>query len=109
MMLFTTIDYLFKATRYGSWGIGILGVIASAILVFANLSLGGASALLFIATLLVSIAVVLLLAPHKLVSERIADKKRYIISGTCLGIAIAVGGLVYLTNGGFPEVNLLFV
>jgi len=109
MMLLKTIDYLLKATRYGSWAIGLLGIVVSAVLVFANLSLGIFSALLFVATLLVSIAVSLLLAPSKIVSDKIADKKRYIISGTCLGIAIAVGGVVYLINGGFPEINLLFI
>ena len=108
-MLFKTIDYLFKATRYGSWGIGLLGTVASVILVFANLSLGGASALLFVATLLVSLAVSLLLAPHKLVADRIEDKKRFIVSSVCLGLAIMLGGLVYLSNGGFPEINLLVI
>ena len=108
MMLLKTIDYLLKATRYGSWVIGLLGIVISAVLAFANLSLGLSSTVLFVATLLVSIAVSLLLAPGKIVSGKIADKKRYIISGTCLSIALAIGGIVYLINGGFPEINLLF-
>jgi len=109
MMLFKTIDYLLKATRYGSWGIGLLGIGASVILLFANLSVSASSALLFVATLLVSIAVSLLLAPSKLISGKMEDKRKFGVSGACLGVALVIAGAVYLTNGAFPEVNLLFI
>lgn len=109
MKLFETIDYLFVGTRYGCWAIGILGIAASLVLAVANLGMGFGAVFIFVSTLLLSIALTLLLAPRKLFEKRLSSKKRYIISGVCLAIALVVTGIVYFTSGGFPELNLLFI
>ena len=63
-------------TKYLAWAIGLIGIVDSVILFFANLSMGFASAMLFIAALLLSVAIM---------------------------------GITYFANGGFPALNLLFV
>ena len=37
MKLFDSIDGLFSATRYLVWGLGVLGIIGSAVLIFVNI------------------------------------------------------------------------
>lgn len=109
MKLFKVIDYLFVGIRYLCWGIGVIGIIASLILIVSNLGLGLAACLLFVSTLLVSIAVTLLLAPSFLLANRLSNKMKYSISAACLIIALVVTGIIYFTNGGFPAINLLFI
>lgn len=110
MKLFDTVDGLLVGTRYLAWGIGLVGIIGSVILFFANLPLGIASAATSLAALLLSVSVTLLLFPKKLTErnlEKLAGTKRYIIGAAALVMAVAVMGIVYLTNGGFPALNLL--
>lgn len=109
MGLIKTIDGLLIGTKYLAWGIGLIGMIGSVVLFFANLSLGFASAAVFIAAFLLSVAVTLLLLPKQLVKGIFAGKARYIIGGVSLVIAVAVMGVVYASCGGFPALNLLFV
>ncbi|MGN0313762.1 MAG: hypothetical protein ACI4EG_03105 [Fusicatenibacter sp.] len=61
--MFESIDGLLAGTKYLVWAIGLVGIVGSVILFFVNLSLGFSSAMFFFATLLLSIAVVLLLLP----------------------------------------------
>lgn len=109
MKLFKVIDYLFVGIRYLCWGIGVLGIIASLILMCANFSLGMGACLLFASTLLVSIAVTLLLAPRFLLANRLSNKMKFSISAASLLVALVVTGIIYFTNGGFPTINLLFI
>lgn len=109
MGLFKTIDGLLIGTKYLAWGIGLIGMIGSVVLFFANLSLGFASAAVFIAAFLLSVAVTLLLLPKQLVKGICTGKARYIIGGVALIIAVAVMGIVYASCEGFPALNLLFV
>lgn len=57
------IDGIFKCTRYGVWEIAVLGILASALMIFVNIGLGFGSVMISVALLLVSIAVTMLLMP----------------------------------------------
>lgn len=109
MGLFKIIDGLLVGTKYLAWGIGLIGMIGSVVLFFTNLSLGFASAAVFIASFFLCAAVTLLLLPEQLVKGIFAGKARYIIGGVALVIAAAGMGIVYAVCGGFPALNLLFV
>ena len=109
MQLFKTIDGLLVGTKYLAWAIGLIGIVGSVILFFANLSMGFASAMVFIAALLLSIAVTLLLLPKQLAKGKLGSNKRFVIGAVALILAVAVIGITYFANGGFPALNLLFV
>lgn len=109
MKIFEVIDYLFVGIRYGSWGIGLLGIVASIVLAIANVGMGFSAVILFVATLLLSIAISLLLAPQKWMAKKLSNKKKYTISAVCLIGAVLIAGITFLTNSGFPELNLLFI
>ena len=109
MGLFKCINGLLKGTKYLAWGIGVVGIIISVVLFFANIPLGFASAAVFIATFFLAIAVSLLLLPGKLAKGILSGKFRYILGSVALVIALVVIAVVYFSNGGFPELDLLFV
>lgn len=112
MKLFDTVDGLLAGTKYLAWGIGLVGIAGSVVLFFANIPLGAASSVTFLATLLLSVSVTLLLLPKKLTEgkfDKLSGTKRYIIGAAALVAAAAVMGGVYLTNGGFPALNLLVI
>lgn len=109
MGLFKIIDNLLVGAKYLAWAIGLVGIIGSVVLFFANLSLGFVSAAVFIAAFLLSIAVTLLLLPKQLAKGFLSGKGKYIIGGIALVVATAVMGIVYAVCGGFPALNLLFV
>ncbi|MGM9602713.1 MAG: hypothetical protein ACI3W5_14165 [Faecousia sp.] len=109
MKLFESIDGLLVGTKYLAWAIGLVGIVGSVILFFANLSMGFASAMVFIAALLLSVAVTLLLLPKKLAKGKLASNKRIVIGSVALALAVAIMGITYFSNGGFPALNLLFV
>ena len=108
MGLFKLIDGLLIGTKYLAWGIGVAGIIGSIVLFFANISLGFASAAVFIAALFLSIAVTLLLWPKQIAKGIFAGKVKYIIGAIAFVIAVVVIAIVYFSNGGFPALNLLF-
>lgn len=108
MKLFESIDGLLVGTRYLAWGIGVLGVIGSVILFIANVPLGIGAAAVFVASFFLAVAVSLLLLPKQLAKGKLESNKKYIVGAVSLVIAIAVMGIVYLSNGGFPAVNLIF-
>jgi hypothetical protein len=105
MKLFDIIDGLFFGSKYLVWGLSLLGILGSLILLFINISLGFASAAVFIATFFLALGVTILLLPKKLVQVN----KRYIIGAISLAIALGVIGVVYVTNGGFPQIDLIFI
>lgn len=110
MMLFKTIDYLLVGTRYLGWGIALAGIVLSVVLFFANLSLGIASALTFVAAFLLCVGVTLLLLPRTLAKGPLAKvKKRNTVGGIALVLAAAIMGIVYFSIGDFPPLNLLFI
>jgi len=109
MKLFESIDGLLVGTRYLAWGIGVLGVIGSIILFIVNVPLGIGTAAVFIASFFLAVAVALLLLPKQLAKGKLKSNKKYIVGVVSLVIAIVVMGIVYLSNGGFPAVNLIFV
>lgn len=108
MGLFKTIDGLLAGTKHLVWGIAVVGIIGSIILFFTNISLGFTSAAVFCATLLLSIGVTLLLLPQVLAKKMPEGRERYIIGTAAVVIAAAVMGIIYLSAGGFPAVNLIF-
>ncbi|MGN0483747.1 MAG: hypothetical protein ACI4HI_09370 [Lachnospiraceae bacterium] len=108
MKLFECIDGLLVGTKYLAWAIAVVGIFGSLVLFFANLSLGVGSAAVFAASFLLAIGVTLLLLPKKLGKEKMSGKKN-IFGGVSLVLAAAVMGIIYLANGGFPELNLLFL
>lgn len=110
MMLFDMIDALFIGTRYLSWGIAFLGIVLSVILFFVNLSLGLASAMVFVAAFLLAVAVTLLLLPRTLARGVLENaKRRAVVGAVALILALAIMGIVYLIAGGFPALNLIFI
>lgn len=110
MKLFETINALFIGTRYLSWGIAVAGIVGSVILFFMNLSLGMASALVFVAAFLLALGVTLLLLPMSLAKGILSNnKKRSMAGGVALFLAVIIMGITYFAVGGFPELNLLFI
>lgn len=79
------------------------------ILFFANLSMGFASAMVFLATLLLSVALATLLLPKRLAKGMLAGRKRIVIGSIALILAVVVMGVIFFANGGFPALNLLFI
>ena len=108
MGLFKTIDGLLVGARYLAWGIGAVGIVASVVLFFANVSLGFASATVFVAALLLAVAVALLLWPKQLAKGPLEGRGKYVVGSVALAVAVLVAAVVYFVNGGFPELNLLF-
>lgn len=109
MGLFKTVDGLLVGAKYLVWGLSVLGIVGSVVLFFANMGLGLGAAAVFIATLFLSIALTLLLLPKQLAKGPLEGNKRYVIGAVAAVIALAVMGIVYWMNGGFPAVNLIFV
>lgn len=110
MKLFETIDGLLTGTKYLAWVIALVGMVGSVILFFVNLSLGFASAMVFAAALLLSIAVTLMLLPEKFAKGKLADqRKRMSVGCVLLVLAAAVMGVIYFSCGGFPALNLIFI
>ena len=87
-MLLRCIDGLLVGTRYLAWGLGVLGVVVSATLFCLNLPLGAASALVWIAALLLAVGVTLTLLPAALVRGKLAGKLRWAVG--CGALAAAV-------------------
>ena len=112
MKLFNTIDGLLVGTRYLAWGMGLVGIAGSVILLFVNIPMGMAAAATFLAALFFSVSVTLLLLPKRFTEgepENTGGHKRSMIGAAALVAAIAVMGVIYLINGGFPVLNLLFM
>ena len=112
-MLLTIIDSLFIATRYLVWMLGVLGMFISVILALVNVSNGINAVMLFIATLLLSIAITLLLIPNQLLNKKfipvIIKEKRFTISIVLLVVALGLSAFVYFIGNGFPVINLIFI
>ena len=109
MLLLKTIDGLFAGTRYGVWVLSVLGLAGSIILTFVNLSVGAAAFFICIASFLLSMALTLGLLPSALVKNDFLKKKRFLAAGIALSLAIVITGIAYFTQGGFPDMNLLFM
>lgn len=109
MKLFESIDAILTATRYLVWGIGLIGVPASAALALVNLPLGMPSFLIFASTLFLSAAIVFLLVPKRLSEGILGSPFRLVAGGIALLAAILIMGSVYYTLGGFPVLDLVFI
>lgn len=109
MKLFESINVIFVATHYLVWGLGLLGIPASAALALINLPLGIPSSLTFVATFFLSVAIVLLLVPKKLSCGILGSAIRFVVGGIALLAAVLIMGSVYFALGGFPALNLVFV
>jgi len=113
MMIFKTIDGLFKGMKIGVLALAVAGIFGSVGLLFMNISLGLASTSVFLATLIGSASLVLILAPEGLLKRFIKKdnivNKRYFISSVVLVIAFAIVGFVYFNVGGFPALNIPFL
>ncbi|MFV0394606.1 MAG: hypothetical protein ACK5LC_09455 [Coprobacillaceae bacterium] len=112
MMIFKTIYGLFKGTRYGVLGLSLLGIIGSIILLCMNITLGVASTSIFLASLIGSAGLLLLLLPelivHKLMKLEMIMDRRYLIGAVLLVVAFTIVGLIYVSTGGFPTLNIPF-
>ena len=110
MKLFDAIGGLLASTKYLAWAIAMVGIVGSVILFFVNLPLGIASAMVFAAALLLSVAVTVMLLPEKLAKGKLADqRKRMVVGGVLLVLATIIMGITYFACGGFPVLNLLFI
>lgn len=109
MKLFKSIDGLLVGTKYLAWAIALVGILGSVVLFVANLSLGMGSAIVFLASFLLAVGVTLLLLPQKLTKGKLEGNKKNIVGAVSCVLAAVIMGIVYFTNGGFPELNLIFV
>ena len=109
-MLSKTIDGLFIATRYLVWMMGVLGIFISVILTLVNVSNGINAVLLFIATLLLSIAITLLLMPNQLLEKNfipvIIKEKRFTISIVLLVVALGLSAFVYFIGNVVAKIGI---
>ena len=108
MKLFESIDGLLVGTKYLAWSIALVCIPVAAILLFANLSLGLASAMVCAAALMLAVGITLLLLPEKFAKGKLG-KKRNIVGAVAIVLAAAIMGITYFLVGGFPELNLLFI
>ena len=109
MKLFECIDGLIIGAKYLTWMIGVAGILLSVILFVANLALGFSSAAVFIASFFLAIGVTLLLMPKSLTADKPEGSKKNKAGAVCCVLAAVIMGLIYLANGGFPELNLLVI
>lgn len=107
MKLFDTIDGLLVGTKYLAWGIALLCIPLSVILLFANIAMGFASVISCVAALLLAVGITLVILPEKLAKGILAGKTRFIVGGVAIVLAIAVMGIVFFVIGRFPALNLL--
>lgn len=107
MIIGEIIDGIFKCLRYGVWGMSVLGIVISLIMIFANFGLGFASVAICIALLLMCISLAMLLMPKN--SKFELDTKKIIIGVVLILLAIVVVGITYFSIDGFPALNLLFM
>lgn len=96
-------------TKYLAWAIALVGILGSVVLFVANLSLGFGSAVVFLASFFLAVGVTLLLLPQKIAKGKLEGNKKNIVGAVLCVLAAAIMGIVYFTNGGFPELNLIFV
>ena len=93
------------------WGIGLVGIPVSIILIFANFKRGFKAVVLMIAALCLSVAVTLVLMPNSLIGLLVGtlQTNRIAISGVLGLVAMVMAGLVCFSKGDFPKLNLLFI
>lgn len=108
MKLFDTIDGLLVGTKYLAWGIALLCIPLSVILLFANITMGFASVIACVAALLLAVGITLVILPEKLAKGKMAGKTRFIVGGVAIVLAVAVMGIAIFIAGGFPALNLIF-
>lgn len=109
MILFKTIDALFVGTRYGVWGMAILGIPMSLVLLVCNLAYGLGAILACFALLILAAALTLLLAPKVILKNDFLASKRLLLGGGLCLLALGCMGVCTLVSGGLPEMNLLFI
>ena len=113
MALFSIIDALFIGTHYLAWGVSVLGIPASLVLIIANITSGiGAMGASF-AFLLLAAGLSVLIMPKPIsnkVSPKVPVLKRLMPVALALcARAIIIAGAVYYLGGGLPELNLPFL
>lgn len=108
MGLFSIIDVLFIAAHYLAWGIAVLGIPVSVVLLFANLSLGAAPAAMIAALLLLAAGLAVILMPKKVAEHVPVLHKLLAPAGALCVVAVVVAGVAFFLNGALPALNLLF-
>lgn len=108
MKLFETIDGLLVGTKYLAWGIALLCIPLSVILLFANITMGFAAVMVCIAALLLAVGVTLTILPGKLAKGKLAGKARFILGAVAIVLAVVIMGITFFSSGGFPTMNLFF-
>lgn len=109
MNLFKTIDGLLVGTKYLAWAIALVGILVSAVLVVANLTVSFAAVMVCLSAFLLSIGATLLLLPKQLAKGILGSNKRIVIGAVAVVLAGVIMGITYFTTGAFPEMNLLFI
>lgn len=108
MKLFYTIDGLLVGTKYLAWGIALLCIPLSAILLFANITMGFAAVMTCVAALLMAVGVTLIILPGKFAKGKLAGKTRFIVGSVSIVFAVAIMGITFFSAGGFPDMNMFF-
>lgn len=107
-MLFKVIGSLFVGTRYGVWGLSLLGIPLSLVLMFCNLSNGWETELLIFSALLLASSLTLILLPKVFIQEESLETNRFTIGICCMFVSVIIAGIIYLMVGKFPPINLIF-
>ena len=108
MKLFETIDSLLAGTKYLAWGIALLCIPLSVILLFVNFTMGIPAVMACAAAFLLAVGVTLAILPEKLAKGKLAGKNRLIVGGVAIVLAVAVMGIAFFIAGDFPAMNLIF-
>lgn len=109
MMLFKTIDYLFKGTRYGVWSIALLCIPCCIVLTICNFSYGLTAIFTCLSALLLSMAIVLILLPKVFIQAEFIETKRLYLGVGLSVLSLIIMGIVFITIGDFPQLNLIFI
>lgn len=109
MMIFKTIDTIFKSTRYGVWALALLGIPCCIILVICNFSNGIAAMMTCFSALLITMAISLLLLPNMFMKNNFLESKRMYLVASLSLVSLIVMGITYFAVGTFPELNLIFI
>ena len=108
MRLFESIDGLLIAAVYLFWGIALVCIPVSVILLIANIGMGLGAMMVCAAAFLLAVGVTLLLLPAELAKGALAEK-RIALGIAAVVLAGLVMGITYFAAGGFPAMNLLFI
>lgn len=95
MKLFKMIDGLLVGTRYLAWGIALLCIPLSVIMLFMNFTMGLPAVMACAAAFLLAVGVTLTLLPEQLAKGKLAGKTRFIVGGVAIALSVVIMAIVF--------------